>query len=171
MKKLLIILFISVLGKLFAMEIHVENLNLKKNKLEFSIRIELNNDSKVCCTNLDNPCYKVINNKLYIYYKEIDLPDNVNCDFPKCSKLKFINSDLSFKTQIKLKYNNTISFSNDFSKFDISKIKSIVFVFGYIENYDELITIKTDDSEICREQFFYVISNQKEIICENSVKS
>ena len=66
MKKLLIIIFISVLGKLFAMEIHVENLNLKKNKLEFSIRIELNNDSKVCCTNLDNPCYKVINNKLYI---------------------------------------------------------------------------------------------------------
>ena len=78
---------------------------------------------------------------------------------------------MSFKTQIKLKYNNTISFSNDFSKIDISKIKSIVFVFGYIENYDELITIKTDDSEICREQFFYVISNQKEIICENSVKS
>lgn len=165
MRKISIILILELLfvSGVFAMRVNIEDVNLIENNISFFLNIADTNNEIYYFTNLHNPFYKIDEDILYVYFSQFGIPEEVCMDFPEIKGDEIVNNDICTKKRIVLDENNYIPFEkNKIQIIEITKIKKIVFVFGYLKEYDKkILDVGLEDSMKQREKFYYVVNRQK----------
>lgn len=164
MRKISIMLILELIfvNGMFAMRVNIEDVNLAENNISFFLNIDDINNEIYYFTNLHNPFYKIDEDILYIYFSQFGIPEEVCMDFPEIKGDEIVNNDICMKKRIFLDENNYIRFEEKPKIIEITKIKKIVFVFGYLEEYDKkVLNVGLEDSRKQREKFYYVVKIQK----------
>ena len=164
---LIIFLFVNM-EFVFAIEFKINNLIKLDNEISYSITI-INEDSQsFYFTRLTEPYYQIKGTTLYIKYYVLEKPRLVMMDFPNVLNDKKINGNYLLEEKVVLRKINSSPFEQlkELDKASLTKIsnslKEIYFVFGYLEEYDDLkILISKYDSSGQREKFYYVTENRK----------
>ena len=159
---IILILELILVRGLFAIKVNIEDVNLMENNISFLLNITDMNNETYYFTNLHNPFYKINGDVLHVYFSQFEIPEEVCMDFPEIKGDETVDSNISIKKRIFLDESNYVPFEEKPKTAEIKKIKKIVFVFGYLKEYDkEKLEVGLGDSIKQREKFYYVVKRQR----------